>query len=184
MTELSLNILDITQNSLAANADNVEIAIHETEKTLRITVTDDGRGMDGETLKKVTDPFHTSRTTRKVGLGIPFFKLAAEQTGGFIELSSVPESHNKQRHGTVISGLFNKDSIDFTPLGDIVSTLCALVQGLGDVNLVFNHDFPGGSAVLETAALKKTLGEIPLSEPEVLMWIREYLTEQYGGYTK
>ncbi|MDD4124216.1 MAG: sensor histidine kinase [Eubacteriales bacterium] len=181
MKELSLNILDITQNSLAANAKNVEIVIDENEKTLRVTIKDDGRGMDEETLKRVSDPFYTTRTTRKVGLGIPFFKLAAEQTGGSLTIQSTTESADPINHGTLICALFYKDSIDFTPVGDIVSTLCTLIQSLGNVNLVYIHTFPGGSISLDTSVLKKTLGEIPLSEPEVIMWINEYLNEQYDN---
>ncbi|MBO4794451.1 MAG: sensor histidine kinase, partial [Clostridia bacterium] len=82
MKELSLNILDIVQNSLTAGASHIEIDLAETDETLRITVTDDGCGMDENTVRNVTDPFYTTRKTRSVGLGIPFFKLAAEQTGG------------------------------------------------------------------------------------------------------
>ena len=180
MKELSLNILDITQNSLAANAKNVEIILEEKEKVLIITIKDDGRGMNEETVKRVSDPFYTTRTTRKVGLGIPFFKLAAEQTGGSLTIKSTAESVDPLNHGTVISGLFYTDSIDFTPVGDIVSTLCTLIQGLGSVNLAYAHTFPGGTVSLDTSVLRKTLGDIPLSEPEVMVWIKEFLDEQYG----
>lgn len=181
MKELSLNILDIAQNSLAAGAKNVGISIEETEDTLRITVTDDGCGMTEEKAIRAVDPFSTSRTTRKVGLGIPLFKLAAEQTGGGITLESVPDSNGHEKHGTLISGLFNKYSIDFTPLGDIISTLCTLIQGLEGVNLKFSHTLPSGSVTLDTSELLRVLEGVPLSSPEVLLWIREYLEEQYSS---
>ena len=180
MKELSLNILDIVQNSLTAGAAQVEIKLEETEETLRVTVTDDGCGMSAETVKNVTDPFYTTRKTRGVGLGIPFFKLAAEQTGGRMELSSVPECDDPVNHGTVISALFYKTSIDFTPLGDIVSTLCTLFQGLGPgTDIDFIHILPGGKVGVSTAELRAVLGGVPLSTPEVLVYIKDDLAAQY-----
>ena len=88
MKELSLNILDIAQNSIKANASLLEILLEETNETLRITITDNGCGMTPEILARVTDPFCTTRTTRKVGMGLPLFKMEAEQTGGNLEISS------------------------------------------------------------------------------------------------
>lgn len=180
MKELSLNILDIAQNSLTARSTLVEILLEETEETLRITVRDNGCGMSKEMVERVTDPFCTSRKTRKVGLGIPFFKLAAEQTGGCLELESVPEDLSPDGHGTVISGLFYKQHLDFTPLGDIVSTLCTLIQGCGNVEIVFRHTLPGGEVELDTRELRAVLGDIPLCEPDILVWIRGNLSEQYA----
>lgn len=180
MKELSLNILDIAQNSLTARSTLVEITLEETAETLRITVRDNGCGMSAEMVGRVTDPFCTSRKTRKVGLGIPFFKLAAEQTGGSLDLESVPEEQSPDAHGTVISGLFYKNHLDFTPLGDIISTLCTLIQGCGSVDIVYRHTMTGGEVELDTRELRAMLGDIPLSEPEILVWIRDNLTEQYA----
>ena len=84
MKELSLSILDIAQNSFTAGASLTEILITEEGNRFIIQVKDDGCGMSEETLNKVSNPFYTTRTTRKVGLGIPLFRLAAEQTGGHI----------------------------------------------------------------------------------------------------
>ncbi|MBO4501132.1 MAG: sensor histidine kinase [Clostridia bacterium] len=180
MKELSLNILDIVQNSLTAGAKNIEIDLAETADTLRITVTDDGCGMSAETVKNVTDPFYTTRKTRGVGLGIPFFKLAAEQTGGKLELKSVSQNDDAVNHGTVISALFYKTSIDFTPLGDIISTLCTLVQGLNEkTDIVFTHSLPGGTVSLSTAEMREVLCGVPLSTPEVLVFMKEDLNAQY-----
>ena len=179
MKELSLNILDIAQNSLTAKATLLKIILEENNDFLRITIADNGCGMDEQTVKNVVDPFYTTRKTRKVGLGIPFFKLASEQTGGSITLESTPESLDAENHGTTISGVFYKTSIDFTPLGDIISTVCTLVQSLDYTELVFTHSFPNGSVELDTAALKEVLGDVPLSTPDVLVWIKEYLSEQY-----
>ena len=180
MKELSLNILDIAQNSLTAGSTLVEILLEETEDTLRITVKDNGCGMSEEMVRRVTDPFCTSRKTRKVGLGIPFFKLAAEQTGGTLELESIPEERSPEKHGTVISGLFRKNHLDFTPLGDVVSTICTLIQGCGDVDIVYRHEMNGGEVALDTREMREMLGGIPLCEPEILVWIKENLAEQYA----
>ncbi len=183
MKELSLNILDIAQNSIKANASLVQIALEETDDTLKITITDDGCGMSTEMLQNVTNPFCTSRKTRKVGLGLPFFKMEAEQTGGNLTISSVSQNDNPSQHGTVVSALFFKNHIDFTPLGDIISTLITIVQGSCDsIDLLFTHKYPQKEldVVLDTRILKETLGDVPLSEPDVLVWITEFLKENYN----
>jgi hypothetical protein len=171
--ELSLN------NSVKAGATVIEIILEETDTTLAVTVRDDGCGMSPELLSHVKDPFTTTRTTRKVGLGIPFFTLAAEQTGGSLNIIS----KQGESHGTTLTAQFYKNHIDFTPLGDIVSTIVTLFQGNPDINIEFIHTFSGSvSRRIEITAdeLKTVLGNIKLSEPEVLDWIREYLTEQYA----
>lgn len=181
MKELSLNILDITMNSVKAGADKIEISLFETEDTLKIEIKDNGCGMKEEFLKNVTDPFTTTRTTRNVGLGIPFFKLAAEQTGGSLSIISKHESEFPSSHGTVITAFFYKNHFDFTPLGDIISTLVTLIQGAPEIEWLFIHKTPSGEVLLNTAEIKSVLGDIPLSTPDVLLWIKESLEEQYGG---
>ena len=176
MKELSLNILDITQNSITAKAKNIRITIVEDtkENTVCITVKDDGTGMGGEALQKVTDPFYTSRTTRKVGLGVPFFKMEAEMTGGSFEIASELGS------GTRISAVFRTDSLDSIPLGDIISTLCVLVQGAPETDFYFSHRIDEKTIELNTPELREILGDdVSLSEPEVVAWMKEYLTENY-----
>ena len=103
MKELSLNILDIAQNSFSAGASLTEVILDETTETLVITIKDNGCGMSKETLEQVSNPFYTTRTTRSVGLGIPLLKLAAEQTGGEVVIES---SRNTENHGTVIKSVF------------------------------------------------------------------------------
>lgn len=178
MKELSLNILDIAQNSLKADATLIGIDIEETADTLRFTIEDDGRGMDRQFLEKVTDPFTTTRTTRRVGLGLPLLKMEAEMTGGEMTITSQSERESKE-HGTRVTALFKKSSIDYIPLGDIVGTLCVLVQGLGETDLAFCHQMTRGRVELSTKSLKEVLGDVPLDNPEVLGWIRSYLEEQY-----
>lgn len=179
MKELSLNILDIAENSTKAKAECVDISILETESSLTITITDDGVGMTDEVLLSVNDPFYTTRTTRKVGMGIPLFRLAAEQTGGSLSISSKHLKEFPDSHGTTVSAFFNKTHIDFTPLGDVISTLTTLIQGHPSVDFVFTHDLCGSKVSLDTREIRQVLEGLPIDTYEVLVWIKENLTEQY-----
>lgn len=181
MKELSLNILDIAQNSITAGASLIYILIDETDEEMTITVKDNGCGMSKELLESVTNPFTTTRKTRKVGLGIPFFRLAAEQTGGSLKIDSVSQNDDSVNHGTTTTANFFKKHLDFTPLGDIISTLCTLFQSCKGFDIVFNHTLPQGKLVAaDTRSFKEVLGEdVPLDNPDVLMWIKGYLEEQY-----
>ncbi len=177
MKELSLNILDIAQNSFSAGASLTEVLLDETEETLVITIKDNGCGMSKETAEQVSNPFYTTRTTRNVGLGIPLLKLAAEQTGGVVTVES---SQDPEDHGTVIKSVFYKNHIDFTPLGDIASTVCLLAQGCGNGDVFYCHRVDGAEkASLDTRALREVLQGLPLSNPEVQLWIRDYVKQQY-----
>lgn len=181
MKELSLNILDIAQNSVKAEADRIKITIEETDSTLTFSVEDNGCGMTPDFLKSVTDPFCTTRTTRKVGLGIPLLKLAAEQTGGKLEIESKHVSLYPDSHGTKTSALFYKNHMDFTPLGDIISTVVTLIQGQPDIGWSFVHKMKDKTVELHTDEMKEILGDVPLDNFEVISWINEYLKEQYDG---
>ena len=179
MKEISLNILDITQNSVKAGASNIEIYIFEDNTTLCFSVTDDGCGMSEEFVQQVTNPFTTTRTTRKVGLGIPLLKMAAEMTGGDFSITS-KEEQKYQDHGTVVRATFKKDSIDCIPLGDIIGTICVLINGIGEKNLLFVHEKPKGTVRLSTAEMREMLGEdIPLNSPEIISFVNNYLKEAY-----
>ncbi|MBE6649938.1 MAG: sensor histidine kinase [Ruminococcaceae bacterium] len=181
MKELSLNILDIAMNSVKAGASLISIKIDESDDKLLITITDDGCGMSEDMVKRVTDPFCTTRTTRKVGLGIPFYKLAAEQTGGKLEINSKTKENNDAVSGTEVKALFMKNHIDCLPLGDIISTVCTLIQGSPDINFEFSHKY-NNEVYLSTAEMRQILGDIPLNSPDVLVWVREYLNEQYESF--
>jgi len=180
MKELSLNILDITENSTNAKADLIFITIEETDETLTLTVSDNGTGMTKEFLKDVTNPFTTTRTTRNVGLGIPLLKLQAQQTGGDVEITSKYYKDFPDSHGTTTKALFYKNHIDMTPLGDVISTITTLIQGHDDIDFVFSHKMPDNEVLLDTRQMREILGDVKLSTPEVLVFIKEYLTEQYG----
>ena len=173
MRELSLNVLDIAQNSIAAGASLTEILIKEDtrEKTLLIGIYDNGKGMTPEQVENVKDPFFTTRTTRKVGMGIPLFKLAAEQTGGSFTITS------QVGVGTRVDALFKTDSIDFTPLGDIASTIATIVSMNEDKDFVYIRNIDGKEFEFKSSDIKKILDGVPLSEPSVMSWIEEYIKE-------
>ena len=179
MKELSLNILDITKNSVSAGAENILISLNtDAEGILTLRIVDDGCGMSEETLKSVTDPFYTTRTTRKVGMGIPLLKLAAEQAGGELRITS---STDKDSHGTNVEATFDTKSIDFMPVGDIASTVSILIGGSPNIDFEFVDKTPEREVRLDTKELRAVLGEgISLAEPEIQMWIADYLNEQYG----
>ena len=176
MKEISLNILDITENSVKAGASLTEIYIDESGDKLTLTIKDNGCGMDEQTVKSVIDPFYTTRKTRKVGLGIPLLKLACEQTGGALSIvSSIDESN----HGTIVTAIFFKNHIDFTPLGDVISSIVTLIQGHPDRDFLFRHTTEKGIAELDTRELRTVLEDVPLDTYEVILWIRDNLGEQY-----
>ena len=184
MKELSLNILDIAQNSVKAGADTIGIEMTEAGNKLTILISDNGCGMKDDFLRNVSDPFTTTRTTRKVGLGIPLFKLAAQQTGGDVKLTSRHVEDFPDNHGTEIEAVFYTDHLDFTPLGDITSTITVLIQGQPGIRWKFTHITDKGEVNLDTDELKEVLGDVPLDTFEVIMWIGDYLKEQYNeiGY--
>ena len=182
MKELSLNILDIAENSVKAKATLIEISIFETDTQMSITIKDDGCGMTEETLLSVTNPFYTTRTTRKVGMGIPLFKFAAEQTGGELTIASTHVGDDYEHHGTTLSALLYKNHIDFTPLGDIVSSVTTLIQGHPDVDILFTHRSDVLDVSLDTREMRAVLDDVPLDSYEVLAWIKDNLTEQYNGF--
>lgn len=186
MKELSLNILDISQNSVSAGAKNILISLEEDEKgLLTLTITDDGKGMSPEMVLSVTDPFCTTRTTRKVGMGIPLLKLACEQAGGSLSIVSVPRETDPANCGTTVKATFDTTNIDCTPLGDVVDTLIVLIQGHPEIDYLFVHSAPGGIVRLDTKELRAVLGEeISLGEFEILNWIRGSLEEQYQAFKK
>ena len=181
MKELSLNVLDIAQNSISAGATKIEISLFENEdKLLTLTIADNGCGMSKETVERVTNPFYTTRTTRKVGMGIPLLKLAAEQAGGELIIESVTADENRVDHGTTVRATFHTDNIDFTPVGDMVSTMCVIIQGHPEIDYVFIHKTPKLEVELDTAQMREVLGEeISLGEPEIIGWLAEYLSQQY-----
>lgn len=178
MDEFSLYVLDIAMNSVRAGATEIVIEIAETEEWLFLTVSDNGCGMTDVQLKKLEDPFFTTRKTRKVGLGIPFLKMLAEMTGGDVKVTSVC-AENAEEHGTALNAKFGKKHVDFIPMGDIITTVKTLIQGYPDINFTYHHRNGDKEVLLACDKLKEILGEIPLNEPEILEWIGGNLQAQY-----
>ncbi len=181
MRELSLNVMDVAQNSVRAEADLVRITVEESDKEDRLTISiaDNGCGMTEDQVRQVMDPFFTTRTTRKVGLGVPLFKLSAEQTGGSFDIQS------KVGEGTTTTASYVKSHVDMTPLGDINSTVKILIQCNPQIDFIFTHSTDKGSFTLDTRELREVLGDVSLDTPDVLEWIGQYLEENtqniYGG---
>ncbi len=181
MQEISLNILDIVQNSVRAGASEIEVEIYENvgEDVLFFSVKDNGCGMDEEMVKRVMDPFVTTRTTRKVGMGISLLRSAAEATGGGVELTS------ELGKGTFIKASFSYSHIDRQPLGNMADTMTALVTMNESIDFFYKHSFDGRIFSFNTAEMKEILGEVPLSDPSIAAWLREYIGEGisniYGG---
>lgn len=168
-----MNILDVAENSTRAGASLVEITVDADMAADRLTVIikDDGCGMTEEQVAHVTDPFFTSRTTRKVGLGVPFFKYAAESTGGSFTIQSQPGK------GTTVTAVFVLSHIDRMPLGDITSTIHTLVVYHPESDFLYRYSYGGASFTLDTREFREILGGVPFDEPEISEYIREYLIE-------
>ena len=173
MRELSLNVLDIAQNSVSANASLIEIELIESTQNneLLIGIYDNGKGMTPEQVLSVRDPFFTTRTTRKVGMGIPLFKMAAEMTGGELTIES------QVGVGTKVRALFKTDSIDFTPVGDMCSTIVMLVTMNLHIDFVYKRKVDDREFTFDTRQIKDILGDVPLNEPGITQWIKDYITE-------
>ena len=180
MKELSLHILDIAENSVHADADKIEIAVTENLKndTLSIRIQDNGKGMDQALVRQITDPFITSRTTRKVGLGIPFFKAAAEACNGSFQILSEPGK------GTEVKVSFQRSHIDRMPLGDLRGTYLALIIGYPDVNWILKYGRDEREFILDDNPIKEILDGVPLSEPEVIQYLREVINEGFNRVSK
>ncbi|MBR5614795.1 MAG: sensor histidine kinase [Clostridia bacterium] len=173
MREIALHILDIVQNSIVANATRIEVIITEESDADKLTVVirDNGCGMSKEFLEKVIDPFTTKRTTRKVGLGIPLYKMAAENTGGSFDIQS------EEGKGTVVTAVFGYSHIDRQPLGDIAGTMLGLFTSYEEVDFLFRHKVNEKKFEVDTTQLKNVLGDVSFQVPEVYMWLSEYLKE-------
>lgn len=173
MTEISLNILDVAENSTRAGATlvTITVSVDTAADKLTVTIKDDGCGMNEEEVSMVTDPFFTTRKTRKVGLGIPFFKYAAESTGGSFTIVSKPGT------GTKVTAVFGLSHIDRMPLGDINSTIETLITCHPDTDFLYIYCYDKVSFELDTRIFREILGDIPFDNPEVSVYIKEFLRE-------
>jgi hypothetical protein len=177
--ELSQHLLDLLENSIQAGARRVTLEIVEStvQDRLGFRISDDGRGMDAETLRRVTDPFFTTRTTRHVGLGLPLLQEAARRCQGDLVITSLPGV------GTTVEAWFQRDHIDRAPLGDIQSTLLGaiLLNQVGEApqrfDLTYRHVMDERVFAFDTAEMRAMLGDVPLSHPAVREWLVGYMQE-------
>lgn len=179
MEELSLNILDIVQNSITAKSTNIEIEIAKIDEFLYLIIEDNGYGMEEKFLKKVTSPFETTRTTRKVGLGIPLLKQASEQAFGEFKIES------KLKVGTKISASFKYDNIDRIPLGDIAETMICIILSNDKIEYTLKFSSEKGTFTFSTKEVKEEIQGISITTPDVLVFIKEFINENleniFGG---
>jgi len=173
MLELAAHILDIAENSVRAGAGLVEIIINEDDANnfLSIEINDDGSGMTKEEIKKACDPFYTTKTVRRVGLGIPLLADAAERAGGKLDLKSI------KGKGTKLKATFQLDHLDRQPMGDIISTLIILIAGNCDIDFLYRHRRNERQFELDTRDIRKEIDDIPINHPEILKYIRNVLED-------
>jgi hypothetical protein len=174
LEDLSQHVLDIAENSIMADATDVLVEIKEDRRgnLVSMAIEDNGRGMSPEFLSRVTDPFTTTRTTRRVGMGLPFLKQSAELCGGEFILRS------EQGKGTRTEAAFAYDSIDRPPMGDIPATMMALFMGHPEINWRYVHSVDGGEFSLSTEELVTALEDRELLRTtEVGLWIRDQIRE-------
>lgn len=181
MRDLSLHILDLAQNSVRANAALVEIMVSVDESRLiTITIRDDGSGMSDELKERVTSPFATTRTTRKVGLGIPLMMQNARLAGGDVRIDST------LGQGTTLTATLHGDSIDCLPLGDLAGTVVSLVSANPErPDFCLSCSSPKGSMDFDTREMRQALGNVSLNEPEITAWMLSAIQEEiepiFGG---
>lgn len=173
MKDLSLHVLDIMQNSLSAGANNIDVEIvedHICDKYL-ITIRDNGKGMSPDMVKKVTDPFFTTRTTRKVGLGIPLLKEHAERTKGTFSINSIDGK------GTEIAADFTLSHIDRQPLGDIAGTIVLTAVSNPQVRIRYTHMTDFGTYLFDSFEVTEILGDTPINNARVIKFLIEMINE-------
>ncbi|HWQ30859.1 MAG TPA: ATP-binding protein [Negativicutes bacterium] len=178
MKDLSLHILDLSQNSVSAGANLVNISIVEdtVRDLLTICIEDNGKGMDKDFLERVKDPFVTTRTSRKVGLGIPLMQAACMRCEGDLLIES------EKNVGTKLTATFKRSHIDRAPIGNIAETMMSLIlAGCNEssiIDFVYRHVIDDKEFCMDTREIRRMLGsEVSLGEPDVLMWIKDFINE-------
>ncbi len=181
MRELSDNIMDIAQNSISAGAvlTEVHVRVSHADNLITFVFKDDGCGMSEELVKSVTEPFTTTRKTRKVGLGLPLLKQTAEMTGGTMNIQSAVGV------GTVVTATFGLDHIDRPPMGDVAGAWFSLVVMNPEKDFLFTYDYDGQVFTFDTRIIRETVAPIPLNQMEISAWIKESIrteiNELHGG---
>lgn len=173
MKELSMHILDIAMNSVKAEAKLIEIKIEESIKNncIKITIKDNGKGMSKDVLEHVTNPFYTTRITRKVGLGLPMLKEACERCKGYLKISS------ELGIGTIVECVFERSNIDRAPIGNIGDTIMVIINSLNDCEFIYTHEVDGNKFQISTVQIKEILGDVDINDSNVMLWIKDYVNE-------
>jgi hypothetical protein len=169
--------MDIIENGLDAEASLITLSIAEDskEKVLRISIEDNGRGIPDNMLEQITDPFVTTRTTRRVGLGLSLFKESAKRCDGEFSIRS------KQGEGTVVHASFRMDHIDTPPLGDMAGSLTSLIMTHPEIDFVYTHEADGNEFEMDTRQIKKELDDVPIYHPEVMAHVANTIREALEG---
>ena len=177
MKDLSMHIMDILQNSTRAGASEVTLEVLEdvAADTLTIRFIDNGCGMDAETVQKVINPFFTTRTTRKVGLGLPLLKQNTEQTGGSLDIQS------EKGKGTTVTAVFGRTHLDRPPMGDLAGTVVLTASAYPDIRFIFHYHNGETDYVFDTVEVNEALDGISIQEPEVIQYLKEMIQENIGN---
>ncbi|MGM0452021.1 MAG: ATP-binding protein [Thermodesulfobacteriota bacterium] len=167
MKELALHILDVAENGISAGADRIEITVEEVPSANRLSIgiADNGGGIAPDVMERVTDPFYTTRTTRRVGLGLSLLQNAATQCNGTMTIDSEPGK------GTRIAATFARDHIDRAPLGDMAGTLMTLIFGHPEVEITYCHRIDGKEIIVDTMAIKAAFDHRPVTDPDVMQHV-------------
>jgi len=176
LKDLSLHILDIVENAISAKAKRIDVVVIEEPKEDRlvIEIKDDGIGMDEEISQKAIDPFFTTRTSRRVGLGLSLMAQAAQEAGGILRIES------ELGKGTKVTATFQYHHIDRKPLGSMIETMTTLLLGNPELNISYTHQKEGKSYTLNSQWLKERFKDRSFTDPEVIQWLRKHLKEGLG----
>ena len=177
MQELSMNISDVARNSVNAGASCITISVicNKNDDLLTITIEDNGKGMNSETLQKVTDPFFTTRTTRDVGLGVPLFKMAAEMAGGKFEISS------EEGKGTAVYASFVYSHIDRAPMGELAESIGQFICLNEEIDIRFTYGIGDSKFEVSSAELTSVLDGVPLNTPQIMLFVCGYLKDNMNN---
>ncbi len=179
MKEIALHIMDIAQNSIRAGADEIMISVSEapSSDTFTMTINDNGKGMDEETRRKATDPWFTSRTTRRVGMGLPLLQMNARLSGGEMIITSAPGQ------GTKVAATFGYHHLDRPPLGDVSGTIALLISANPAINIIYTHSFEGTEWSISTAEIIEELGLEAVTDLTIVRSLKEIISENLAEIT-
>lgn len=177
MKELSLHILDIVQNSVRAKATKVELMVNEdlNKNILEIIIKDNGKGMPKDLIEQIKNPFATTRTTRKVGLGIPLLLEACQRCEGDLDIQS------EEGVGTTLRAYFKHNHIDRAPMGDLVNTITMLILSSSEIRYIFNYSINSKEFKMDTKEVQEILQGVPINDLNVIKWLEDYLKENINA---